>query len=104
MPLPLALRNIGSLPDGNPAEAWMPSERGGLALEMITYRAPATRLSRRSQRTVHRRHHSASWNTEQASTTSCPCSENWRSDEKCKDHGSVHLGIRVPYAWNVQLE
>jgi hypothetical protein len=61
-------------------------------------------LSRRSQRTEPRRHHSAPWNNEQAAVTPYPCSENWRSDEKYKNHGSVHFGTSVPCAWNVQLD
>jgi aldose 1-epimerase len=44
MPLPLAVRNFGSLPDGNPVEAWTLFGRGGLVLEMITYGATVTRL------------------------------------------------------------
>jgi aldose 1-epimerase len=44
MPLPLTVRNFGSLPDGNPVEAWTLSGRGGLVLEMITYGATVTRL------------------------------------------------------------
>jgi aldose 1-epimerase len=44
MPLSLAVRNFGSLPDGNPVEAWTLFGRGGLVLEMITYGATVTRL------------------------------------------------------------
>jgi aldose 1-epimerase len=44
MPLPLAVRNFGSLPDGNPVEAWTLFGRGGLVLEIITYGATVTRL------------------------------------------------------------
>ena len=44
MPLPLAVRNFGSLPDGNPVEAWTLFGRGGLVLETITYGATVTRL------------------------------------------------------------
>jgi aldose 1-epimerase len=44
MHLPLAVRNFGSLPDGNPVEAWTLFGRGGLVLEIITYGATVTRL------------------------------------------------------------
>lgn len=44
MPLPLAARTFGSLPDGNRVEAWTLFGRGGLVLEAITYGAAVIRL------------------------------------------------------------